>query len=54
MVDAQLQELLICPQCHGALDFGDGAIHCQECGARYPVDGQIPVMIWLMRSCRSC
>jgi SAM-dependent methyltransferase len=63
MIDVRLQELLICPQCHGELDFenqhssqqeGDGVggketgnvreIHCQVCGQKYPVEGQIPLM----------
>jgi SAM-dependent methyltransferase len=50
MIDPQLQELLVCPKCHGELDFedrrteGSPGIHCMECGAHYPVKGQIPLM----------
>jgi SAM-dependent methyltransferase len=44
MVDPQLQRLLVCPACHGELAFQDRAITCQNCGVRYPVEGQIPVM----------
>jgi SAM-dependent methyltransferase len=45
MVDRQLQELLVCPQCRGELSFEDGVIRCRRCGTLYPVEGQIPVMI---------
>ena len=45
MVDAQLQKLLICPRCHGELEFQDRRILCHDCGTRYPVEGRIPVMI---------
>jgi SAM-dependent methyltransferase len=36
---------LICPQCHGELDYEETDIHCPACGARYPISGQIPVMV---------
>lgn len=45
MVDARLQELLICPRCQGEVAFGNDGILCQGCGASYPVEGQIPIMI---------
>jgi len=45
MVDPQLQELLICPKCHGELEFQDRWIFCHECGTSYPIEGQIPSMI---------
>ncbi len=50
MIDPQLQELLVCPKCHGELDFenhrtkGTPGIRCRECGTHYPVEGQIPLM----------
>jgi SAM-dependent methyltransferase len=50
MIDPQLQELLVCPKCHGELDFGEhrtdapSGILCTGCGARYPIVGQIPLM----------
>jgi ubiquinone/menaquinone biosynthesis C-methylase UbiE/uncharacterized protein YbaR (Trm112 family) len=43
MIDARLQELLICPKCHGELDFADH-IQCLACGARYPIADRIPLM----------
>jgi SAM-dependent methyltransferase len=45
MVDLRLQELLICPACHGELDFEDSQIVCHRCQVRYPVEGQIPMMV---------
>jgi len=45
MVDLRLQELLICPVCHGELDFEEQWVVCQRCSARYPIEGQIPMMV---------
>jgi SAM-dependent methyltransferase len=45
MVDPQLEAILICPACHGELAFHDSCIDCQQCGARYAVEGQIPLMV---------
>jgi SAM-dependent methyltransferase len=51
MIDALLQELLICPRCYGDLVFEETEasdlqepIRCRVCGAKYPVEGQIPLM----------
>ena len=50
MIDPQLQELLICPRCHGELCFENRlttdtpSIRCAECGTHYPVEGHIPLM----------
>lgn len=45
MVDPRLQALLICPNCHGDLIFGEDGMLCRQCGARYGVQGQIPIML---------
>lgn len=45
MIDAHLQSLLVCPACHGELTFHEHSMTCQSCGIRYPVEGQIPVML---------
>lgn len=45
MVDSKLQDILICPSCHGDLEFRAQAIVCQDCAACYLVEGQIPIMI---------
>jgi hypothetical protein len=46
-VDAKLLELLVCPACHGEVDYKDRRklIICTECGLQYPVRDDIPVML---------
>jgi uncharacterized protein len=47
-VDAKLLEILICPNCHGAIEYlpKEDVIVCRgECGYRYPVRDDIPVML---------
>lgn len=46
-VDAQLIKLLVCPACHGAIDYKPRRhlIICTECGLHYPVRDDIPVML---------
>ncbi len=45
MIDPRFQSILVCPACHGDLTFERHQIVCQHCGARYPVDGEVPVMV---------
>jgi uncharacterized protein len=46
-VDAQLVELLVCPACHGEIEYKDrrNLIICTRCGLHYPVRDNIPVML---------
>jgi uncharacterized protein len=46
-VDAGLVELLVCPDCHGAVEYKDRRhlIICTKCGLHYPVRDDIPVML---------
>jgi uncharacterized protein YbaR (Trm112 family) len=46
-VDRELLEILVCPSCHGAVDYREAEerIVCRECGLRYPVRDGIPVML---------
>jgi uncharacterized protein len=53
-LDPTLLEIIVCPQCHGALEprearlfEGDGGeLACQgECGLVYPVRDGIPVLL---------
>jgi uncharacterized protein len=46
-VDARLIELLVCPACHGAIDYKPrrNLIICTQCGLHYPVRDDIPVML---------
>jgi uncharacterized protein YbaR (Trm112 family) len=50
-LDARLKELLRCPDagCRGTLTFGDDAITCDSCGARYPAPGGVPVLLMQAR-----
>ncbi len=48
MVDEELLKLLICPNCHGEIEYRPDAqtIACVgECRYRYPVRDGIPVML---------
>jgi ubiquinone/menaquinone biosynthesis C-methylase UbiE len=44
-----LPDWVVCPLCHGDLDKSDPSapdeIRCRGCGARYPVEGGIPVLL---------
>jgi uncharacterized protein len=46
-VDAALIELLVCPACHGKIEYKDRRhlIICTACGLHYPVRDNIPVML---------
>ena len=49
-LDPRLLEIIVCPQCHGALLAAEtpegGELACQgECRLRYPVRDGIPVLL---------
>ena len=47
-VDEKLLEILVCPNCHGAVEYlaDENVIVCRgECRYRYPVKDDIPVML---------
>jgi len=46
-IDPELLEILVCPQCRGALSVEDdvGELCCARCGLGYPVRNDIPVML---------
>ncbi len=47
-LDERLLEILVCPNCHGDVEYLSeaGVIVCRgECGYRYPVRDDIPVML---------
>jgi hypothetical protein len=46
-LDPALIELLVCPDCHGAIEYKDrrNLIICTACGLQYPVRDGIPVML---------
>ena len=46
-LDDRLLEILICADCHGAVEYKDRrkVVICLECGLQYPVKDGIPVML---------
>jgi uncharacterized protein YbaR (Trm112 family) len=46
-LDPALLEILACPNCHGQLTADEAAerLVCNDCGYRYPVRDDIPVML---------
>lgn len=47
VVDAELIDLLVCPACHGEIQYKDRRklIICTACNRHYPVRDDIPVML---------
>lgn len=47
MIDQQLLEILVCPQCKGGLTLVDGGrgLSCNKCQLKYPVRDDIPILI---------
>ena len=46
-LSADLLSILICPKCHGELEYDEIAqtLTCHACRLRYRVDDDIPVML---------
>jgi hypothetical protein len=46
-LDPALLDILACPHCHGELTADEAAerLVCNDCGYRYPVRDDIPVML---------
>ena len=47
MIDKELMEILVCPNCRGDVEEleAEQIIACTKCGYRYPVRDGIPVML---------
>ena len=49
MIDPELLEILACPACDSrpsvTLDEANSRLICTECGRRYPIRDDIPVML---------
>ena len=47
MIDKELLEILACPKCRATVKLENEKIVCQnpQCGLRYPVRDDIPVML---------
>ncbi len=46
-LDPKLLEIIVCPDCHGALaaDADASELVCTKCGLAYPVRDDIPVLL---------
>ena len=46
-LDPALLEIIVCPDCHGALAVDEAAneLVCTSCGLAYPVHDDIPVLL---------
>jgi uncharacterized protein YbaR (Trm112 family) len=47
MLDPQLLEILVCPQCKGELEYRaqDAELICNKCRLRYEIREGIPIML---------
>ena len=47
MLDPELLEILVCPKCHGDLEYRpeENALLCHACRLRYAVEDDIPIML---------
>lgn len=47
MLDPQLLEILVCPQCKGDLEYrqNDNELVCHKCRLRYEIRDGIPIML---------
>jgi len=45
MMDKELLDILACPACKADVKLEGGRIVCTDCGRRYPINDDIPVML---------
>ena len=45
MIDPQLLEILACPACKTPVKLEGERLVCAQCGRRYPIRDDIPVML---------
>lgn len=41
----ELLDIIVCPDCHGALAAASTTLTCTHCGLVYPIRDQIPVLL---------
>lgn len=44
-IDQGLLDIIVCPDCHGALETQGEELVCTACGLAYPVRDDIPVLL---------
>ncbi|MBT5305772.1 MAG: Trm112 family protein [Candidatus Scalindua sp.] len=45
MIDKELLDILACPLCKTEVELENDKIVCTNCGRRYPIKDDIPVML---------
>jgi len=47
MLDKDFLDILVCPKCHGTLDYDEAgeSLTCWACRLRYAVKDDIPIML---------
>lgn len=45
MIDKELLEILACPLCKTSVTLENDKIVCTNCGRRYPIRDDIPIML---------
>lgn len=47
MVKKELLDILACPRCHEKVALSDdgGWLICESCSVKYPIEGDIPIML---------
>ncbi|MCD4781415.1 MAG: Trm112 family protein [Candidatus Omnitrophica bacterium] len=45
MIDRALLDILACPSCKGDVVEKEDKIVCQQCGLKYPIKDDIPIML---------
>jgi uncharacterized protein len=45
MVKKELLDILCCPDCKGDVEEKEGKVVCADCGRRYPIKDDIPIML---------
>ena len=46
-IDKKLLDILVCPKCKGDLELStnEDSLACKACSLKYPIRGNIPVML---------
>ncbi|OPX29378.1 MAG: hypothetical protein B1H08_03910 [Candidatus Omnitrophica bacterium 4484_171] len=45
MIDSNLLKILACPFCKADVSLKDNKIICTQCGRKYPIKDDIPIML---------
>ncbi len=44
-LNSELLEILVCPDCKGKVREENEYVSCTQCGKRYPIREEIPIML---------